>query len=139
MKIVYYSSTGNTKRMAELIAEGIEAAGKNAELLDVESITADDIVNEEIIILGCPASGAEVLEEEYMEPLVKSLNGKIDGKKVALFGTWGWGNGEWMTEWEERMKSYGANLISEGFTYQESPEDAADECRNFGKLIAQNV
>jgi flavodoxin short chain len=138
MKIIYWSQTGNTEKMANLIKEGIESEGKKAELVEVSSVSLEDVKNEEILILGGPSSGAEELEETEMEPFVESLNGNIQGKKVALFGSWGWGNGEWMTEWENRMKSYGAILISEGLTVQESPEGEDEEkCIDFGKLIAK--
>ena len=138
MKIIYWSQSGNTEKMANLILEGIELEGKKAELVQVSSVSVDDVQNEEILILGCPAYGVEELEESEMEPFVKSLEGNIQGKKVALFGSWGWGNGEWMTEWENRMKSYGATLISEGLTVQEYPEDEdEDKCISFGKLIAK--
>ncbi|OOM16098.1 flavodoxin [Clostridium saccharobutylicum] len=138
MKIIYFSQTGNTEKMADLILEGIELGGKKAELVEVSSVSLDDAKNEEILILGCSAYGSEELDENEMEPFVKSLEGNIQGKKVALFGSWGWGNGEWMTEWEKRMKLYGAILISEGLTVQESPEgEDEDRCRDFGKLIAK--
>ncbi|NFN86819.1 flavodoxin [Clostridium sporogenes] len=139
MKIIYWSQTGNTEKMANLILEGIESEGEKAELIEVSSVSLKDIKNEKILILGCPASGAEELEESEMEPFIKSLEGNIQGKKVALFGSWGWGNGEWMTEWEEKMKSFGAILISEGLTVQEYPEgENEDKCINFGKLIVKS-
>lgn len=116
MKIIYFSQTGNTEKIANLILEGIEVEGKKAKLVEVSSVSLDDAKNEEILILGCSAYGSEELDESEMEPFVKSLEGNIQGKKVALFGSWGWGNGEWMTEWEKRMESYGATLISEGLT-----------------------
>lgn len=136
MKIVYYSGSGNTKRMAELIAEGIEVEGRHVNLYDVESVSAKDLLNEDIIILGCPAQGAENLEEVNMEPLVEEL----EGKKVALFGSYGWGDGEWMTNWEERMESAGAVLIAKGLIVHEEPEEADKEiCISFGKRIAASV
>ncbi|KFX56197.1 flavodoxin [Clostridium botulinum] len=138
MKIIYWSQSGNTEKMASLILEGIKSEGGKAELLEVSAVSLDDVKNEEILILGCPASGAEELEESEMEPFVKSLEGIIQGKKVALFGSWGWGNGEWMTEWEKRMESYGATLISEGLTVQEYPEgEDENKCISFGKLIVK--
>ncbi|OPJ59122.1 flavodoxin [Clostridium chromiireducens] len=138
MKIIYFSQTGNTEKMANLILQGIESEGKKAELIEVSSASIDDVINEEIIILGCSAYGSEELDDSEMEPFVESLARKIQGKKVALFGSWGWGNGEWMTEWEKRMESYGAILISEGLTVQESPEgEDEDRCISFGKLIAK--
>lgn len=139
MKIIYFSQTGNTEKMANLILEGITSENKKAELVEVSGISVDDIKNEEILILGCSACGAEELEESEMEPFVRSLEGNIQGKKVALFGSWGWGNGEWMKEWEKRMESYGAILLSEGLTVQETPEgEDEDKCISFGKLIAKS-
>ncbi|WP_294403555.1 flavodoxin [uncultured Clostridium sp.] len=140
MKIVYYSLSGNTKRMAELIADGIKMRGKDAELVDFESIGAEEAVNEEVIILGCPSQGVESLEESVVEPFVESLEGKINGKKVALFGSYGWGNGEWMKDWEERLESYGGKLIGEGLIINEMPEDENEQvCIDFGKMIAENI
>jgi flavodoxin short chain len=139
MKIIYFSQTGNTEKMANLILEGIESEGKKAELVEVSSASLDDAKNEEILILGCSAYGSEELDDTEMEPFVKSLEGNIQDKKVALFGSWGWGNGEWMKEWEKRMESYGASLISEGLTVQESPEgEDEDKCVSFGRLIAKS-
>lgn len=140
MKIVYYSQSGNTKRMAELIVDGIEAEGKRAELIDVESVAAEDLINEEIIILGCPSQGVETLEEESMEPLVEALEDKVKNKKIALFGSYGWGDGEWMRNWEERMEASGALLIGEGLIVNEMPEDETEQlCIDFGKKIAASV
>lgn len=138
MKIIYFSQSGNTEKMANLILQGIESEGKKAELLEVSSVSLDDVKDDEIIILGCSAYGSEELDESEMEPFVKSLEGNIQGKKVALFGSWGWGNGEWMTEWEKRMESYGAVLISEGLIVQETQQgEDEDRCIDFGKLIAK--
>lgn len=139
MKIIYFSQTGNTEKMANLILEGIESEGKKAELAEVSGVSLEDAKNEEILILGCSAYGAEELDDTEMEPFVKSLEGNIQGKRVALFGSWGWGNGEWMKEWEKRMEAYGASLISEGLTVQESPEgEDEDKCVSFGRLIAKS-
>lgn len=137
MRIIYWSETGNTEKIAELIKEGIELAGKSAKLVKVSDITVEDIKNEEIIIIGCPACGVEKLHETEMEPFINSLQGKIDGKKVALFGSYGWGNGEWMETWQERMQSYGGVLISDGLIVNEEDIDNNDEIIEFGKLIAK--
>ncbi len=139
MKIIYWSQTGNTEKMAELIAKGIEEAGKKAELVSLSDINdIDDIKDEEIIVFGSPAYGAEELEETEVEPFVASLEGKINGKKVALFGSWGWGDGAWMKDLEERIESYGAELIGEGLTVKEYPEGEDEvRCIKFGKLIAK--
>ena len=135
MKIIFYSGTGNTEKMAELIGQGIELTGKKAELIKIESASVNDIKDEEVIVFGCPAYGDENLEESYVEPFMDEIDGLITGKKVALFGSYGWGDGEWMRNWEERIKSMGAELVKEGLTVNEAPDDE-EECINFGKEIA---
>lgn len=137
MKIIYWSQTGNTEKIAELIKQGIEIEGKKAELVEVSAASVNDIKDEEVIIIGCPACGVETLDETEMEPFISSLEGNIEGKKVALFGSYGWGTGEWMETWEERMKTYGGELISNGLIINEQPEDDDNECIEFGKLIAR--
>lgn len=138
MKVIYWSQTGNTQKMAELIAKGIEEGGKKAELVELDNISIDDLNDEKVIILGSPASGAEELEETQVEPFVQSLEGKIQGKKVALFGSWGWGEGEYLTNLEERIKSYGGEIVGESLSVMESPEGEDEaKCVEFGKLIAQ--
>ena len=137
MKIVYYSASGNTEKMANLIAEGIANGGKNAEVINVSNANADIFDNEEIVILGCPAMGDEVLEENEFEPFVEEISSKISGKKVALFGSYGWGDGQWMRDWQERMESLGCTLIDDGLIIQYEPEDNSSECIELGKIIAR--
>ena len=137
MRIIYWSQTGNTEKIAELIKKGIELEGKSAKLGKVSDITVEYIKNEEIIIIGCPACGVETLDETEMEPFINSLQGEIDGKKVALFGSYGWGTGEWMEAWQERMQSYGGVLISDGLIVNEEEIDNNSEIIEFGKLIAK--
>ena len=137
MKIVYYSASGNTEKMANLIAEGIANGGKNAEVINVSNANADIFDNEEIVILGCPAMGDEVLEENEFEPFVEEISSKISGKKVALFGSYGWGDGQWMRDWQERVESLGCTLINDGLIIQYEPEDNSSECIEFGMSIAK--
>ena len=137
MRIIYWSQTWNTEKIAELIKKGIELEGKSAKLVKVSDITVEYIKNEEIIIIVCPACGVETLDETEMEPFINSLQGEIDGKKVALFGSYGWGTGEWMEAWQERMQSYGGVLISDGLIVNEEEIDNNSEIIEFGKLIAK--
>ena len=137
MRIIYWSQTWNTEKIAELIKKGIELEWKSAKLVKVSDITVEYIKNEEIIIIGCPACGVETLDETEMEPFINSLQGEIDGKKVALFGSYGWGTGEWMEAWQERMQSYGGVLISDGLIVNEEEIDNNSEIIEFGKLIAK--
>ena len=137
MKIVYYSASGNTEKMANLIAEGIANGGKSAEVINVSNANASIFDNEEIVILGCPAMGDEVLEENEFEPFVEEISSKISGKKVALFGSYGWGDGQWMRDWQERMESLGCTLIDDGLIIQYEPEDNSSECIELGMIIAK--
>ena len=137
MKIVYYSASGNTEKMANLIAEGIVNGGKSVEIINVSDANANIFDNEEIVILGCPAMGDEVLEENEFEPFVGEISSKISGKKVALFGSYGWGDGQWMRDWQERMESLGCTLIDDGLIIQYEPEDNSSECIQLGMTIAK--
>lgn len=137
MKIVYYSASGNTEKMANLIAEGIVNGGKSVEVINVSNADANIFDNEEIVILGCPDMGDEVLEENEFEPFVGEISSKISGKKVALFGSYGWGDGQWMRDWQERMESLGCTLIDDGLIIQYEPEDNSSECIQLGMTIAK--
>lgn len=139
MKVVYWSQSGNTEAMARAVAEGMTAAGKEAESVSVSEITPEDLSKEMAFALGCPAMGAEVLEESEMEPFVTELEKNVSGKKIALFGSYGWGDGQWMRDWVDRMTAAGAEVLhGEGVICQETPdEDTLEACRNLGKLLAQ--
>lgn len=138
ISVVYWSGTGNTKAMADAIAEGIKEAGTEANLLTVGDANAGDLAQEAVFALGCPSMGAEELEEAEMEPFVQELEGKVSGKKILLFGSYGWGDGEWMRTWEERMKNAGATLIGDaGVIANETPDDEAlKACIEAGKNLA---
>ena len=133
--IVYWSGTGNTEAMAMAVLEGAKEVNP---VTNIAEISADDAANYDTLILGCPAMGAEVLEEEEFEPFFSALESKLSGKNVALFGSYGWGDGEWMRSWEERVASSGAKLIdSEGLIINETPDDdALEQCRELGKKAA---
>lgn len=139
MKIVYYSGTGNTEKVAKLIGEGIELAGYDVELVDASNINGEELLKEDILILGSPASGVESIEETVMEPLIDSLEGKINSKKVALFGSYGWGQGEWMQDWEDKMNSYGATIVVDSLIILEDPLGSEEACREFGKAITKQL
>lgn len=126
ISVVYWSGTGNTEAMADALADGIREAGGEAALITVDSADAQELVKEDVFALGCPSMGAEELEESEMEPFVAELEGEVSGKKILLFGSYGWGDGEWMRNWEERMKNAGAVLVTgSGIIANEAPDDAA--------------
>ena len=135
--VVFWTQSGNT----QAVAEGITAAGKTPELVFVSEIPADALKDEAAFALGCPAMGAEVLEESEMEPFMMELDGAISGKNVALFGSYGWGNQEWMRDWEDRISQDGATVVNgEGVTVNGAPDgDVADSCRELGRALAGMV
>lgn len=136
--VVYWTQTGNTKAMADAIGQGITEAGKEAAVVDVSQVSLDELKNAAAFAMGCPAMGAEVLEEGEMEPFVCDVEGFVSGKTVALFGSYGWGDGEWMRDWTDRMSSAGATVLNgEGLICQETPDDdAIAACVSLGKQLA---
>ncbi len=138
VKIVFWSQGGNTAAMAAAVAEGVQEAGSKAEIINVSDASAADLQSMKGFALGCPAMGAEVLEEMEMEPFMCELEGSLAGKSVGLFGSYGWGDGQWMRDWEERCKAAGAAVVGgEGVICQETPDDGAiASCRALGKALA---
>ena len=136
--VVYWSQTGNTLAMAEAIGKGITEAGKEAAVMDVSTTSLDDLKSAKAFALGCPAMGAEVLEETEMEPFVEAVEAFANGKTIALFGSYGWGDGEWMRDWVDRMNAAGANVLNgEGLMCHEAPDaDGLSECAALGKQLA---
>ena len=135
--VVYWSSTGNTEAMANAVAEGAKAAGCDVTLFTTEDFSADKVDEFDAIAFGCPAMGAEVLEEDEFDPMFTECESKLSGKRIALFGSYGWGDGEWMQDWENRCKNDGAVLVTDCVICQEMPDDEGVEaCRNLGKALA---
>ena len=139
--VVFWTQGGNTQAMAEAIGEGIREAGKEAGVVFVTGANLDELKAAPKFALGCPAMGAEVLEESEMEPFVCDVEGFASGKKIALFGSYGWGDGQWMRDWEERMTAAGATVLNgEGLICQETPDDdAIKQCEELGEQLAQNA
>lgn len=136
--VIYWSMTGNTLAMAQAIAKGASEAGSQAELLEVGSASVSDLSNVKGFAIGCPAMGAEVLEESEMEPFVEELESVVAGKTICLFGSYGWGDGQWLRDWVERMEGAGAVILGgEGIMAHETPDDSALlECESAGKQLA---
>ncbi len=136
--VIFWSQTGNTEQMANAIADGIREGGMECDLLNVADVSAADAAKYDKLALGCPAMGAEVLEEVEFDPFFTALEGKLAGRKVALFGSYGWGDGQWMRDWVQRTNDANANIYTdEGLMVNETPdEDALDKCREFGKGFA---
>jgi flavodoxin short chain len=134
--IVYVTTTGNTEKMANAIAEGAKASGADVTLKTVGEASVSELADYDVIAFGSPAMGAEVLEEAEMEPFFSDAEGKISGKKVAVFGSYDWGDGEWLRTWEERCKAAGADVIASVKAHLEPDDDAIAECREFGGKLA---
>lgn len=136
--IVYWSGTGNTAAMAHFVAEGAKSAGADVSVFTADEFSADKINDFDSLAFGCPSMGCEQLEESEFEPLFDSCKSSLKGKNVALFGSYGWGDGEWMRTWESDCDSAGVNLVCESVICTETPDDAALEaCRALGKALAE--
>lgn len=135
--IVYWSQTGNTEAMAQAVKEGAEAAGLETSLFHVSELTAAEALGYDVLALGCPAMGAEDLEEMEFAPFFDGLSGSLSGRKLGLFGSYGWGGGQWMVDWESRVSSAGGQLVSEGVTAAGSPDSSdLEACRALGRALA---
>jgi len=137
--VIYWSQTGNTEMMANAIAEGIREAGAECDVLSVPAVSAVQAAEYEKLALGCPAMGAEVLEEMDFEPFFTELERRLSGRPVALFGSYGWGDGQWMRDWVQRTQDANANLYQDqGLMINETPdEDGLEQCREFGRGFAK--
>ena len=135
--VVYWSGTGNTEIMANKVAEGAKAGGAEVEVFEAEGFSADKMDEFDAVAFGCPAMGAENLEESEFEPMFTDCEGSLSGKKIALFGSYGWGSGEWMDDWADRCKNAGANLAVDPVICNEAPDDDAKvSCRELGGALA---
>ena len=138
ISVVFWTQGGNTESMANAIVEGIKEAGKEAEAVFVSDMNIDELKGEGVFALGCPAMGAEVLEESEMEPFVADVEGFASGKKIGLFGSYGWGDGQWMRDWETDCGNAGVNLACDSVTCCEAPDDEAlSACQALGKKLAE--
>lgn len=129
--VVYWSGTGNTEAMAQEVAK---AAG--ADLFTSDEFTADKLNNYEAIAFGCPSMGAEELESDSFEPMFDTCKSLLSGKKLALFGSYDWGDGEWMRLWQADCEALGAVMVAEGLIcHLEPEEDDLAACRALGEAL----
>ena len=135
--VVYWSGTGNTEQMAFAVLEGAKENGTDAVLFQASEFDASMMDSYDAVAFGCPAMGAEVLEEDEFQPLFDSCETKLSGKKIALFGSYGWGDGEWMRNWEETCKSVGAELVCDSVICNETPdEEVLSACNELGGALS---
>lgn len=136
--IVYWSGTGNTLEMAKAINEAINENGGNATLFECADFDANQMSEYTAIAFGCPAMGGEELEESEFMPMFEKCKDLLDRKNIALFGSYGWGDGEWMRTWEEECKASGATLVSESLICQDYPDnDTLNRCKELGKKLLE--
>ncbi|PKK39052.1 Flavodoxin [Clostridiaceae bacterium JG1575] len=135
--VVYWSGTGNTEQMAQKVLEGAAAKGASASLFTSDEFTAEKAAGFDGFCLGCPSMGAEQLEDGSFDPMYQSIASELSGKPVALFGSYGWGDGEWMRTWAQDAKDKGARLVSEGLMCHETPDDEVlAQCVALGEAVA---
>ncbi len=134
--VVFWSGTGNTEAMANAVAEGVKSAGAEVSVMVCTDFSSEQVKDFDAIAFGCPAMGNEVLEEYDFQPMFDTCVSALSGKRIALFGSYGWGNGEWMSNWENVCGEAGANLVCESVTCLEAPDNAAVEaCRALGAAL----
>lgn len=134
--VVYWSGTGNTEAMANAVVDGAKAKGADVSLFTASEFQSSMIKDYDAIAFGCPAMGSEVLEEDEFEPMFTSCESELKDKKIALFGSYGWGDGEWMRSWEENCKNDGAIFACESVICNDAPDDeAVSACKSLGESL----
>lgn len=134
--VVYWSGTGNTEKMALAVEAGAKKRGAEVSIFTSDEFNVDMVNVFDAIAFGCPAMGAEVLEETSFDPMFESIENHLSGKKVVLFGSYGWGDGQWMRDWEERCNAAGISLVCESLIVNEEPDDdAVEKCESLGAAL----
>lgn len=134
--IIFWSGTGNTETMAKAIEAGAKEAGAEVSLYTASEFIPEELTEFDTVAFGCPSMGAEELEETEFEPMFTSCRPRLKGKRIALFGSYGWGDGEWMRNWENTCREDGAILICESVICNEEPdEETLEKCRELGKEL----
>ena len=135
--VVYWSGTGNTEAMASAVVDGVREDGAEAELFTASEFDASMLSSFDAVAFGCPSMGSEQLEDSEFEPVFNECESALNGKSIALFGSYGWGDGEWMRHWEDTCKGDGANLVCESVICNDAPDDdALEACKKLGASLA---
>lgn len=139
VSVIYWSGTGNTEKMAEYVAEGAKSGGADVALMTVSEADAG-VLDSDVLLFGCPAMGAEELEETEFEPFFAAIEPGLKGRRIGLFGSYEWADGEWMRRWQERALNDGAVMIVDGVIACGAPDaDAAAACRALGSAAARQI
>ncbi len=135
--IIYWSGTGNTQAMANAISEGVKDAGAQADVFFVNEFSGN-LDDYHKVAFGCPAMGDEVLEENEFEPFFSAVEHTLSDKTVLLFGSYGWGDGQWMRDWLERVRPKCKVLLNDGLIANNEPDDIdLQRCRDAGQTLAK--
>lgn len=136
LAIIYWSGTGNTQTMAEAVESGAKETGAEVTVFTSAEFDASKVADFDTFAFGCPAMGAEVLEESEFDPMFTAVEGSLSGKKIALFGSYGWGDGQWMRDWQESCQNAGVSLACECVIANDAPDDeAVVACKNLGAAL----
>ncbi|MBQ1309160.1 MAG: flavodoxin [Ruminococcus sp.] len=134
--VVFWSGTGNTEAMADAVKAGAQEAGAEVSVFTASDFSADMVADFDAIAFGCPAMGDEILEEDEFQPMFDAVLPALNGKKVALFGSYGWGDGQWMRDWQESCQNAGVSLACECVIANDAPDDeAVVACKNLGAAL----
>ena len=135
--VVYWSGTGNTEAMANAVSDGAKGVGAEVSVFTAAEFDGSMMDKYDVVAFGCPSMGDETLEEDEFEPMFQTCEDKLNGKNIALFGSFGWGDGEWMRNWEYYCKEKGANLVCDCVICNEEPDaTAVNECKALGAALA---
>lgn len=136
--LVFWSGTGNTEAMADAVEAGIKAGGAEVEVFQAADFDSGKAAEFDGIAFGCPSMGAEQLEASEMQPMFDDVKGRLSGKKIVLFGSYGWGDGEWMRSWEDDCADAGADRVADSVICNDAPDDAARAaCKALGEALAK--
>ena len=139
LAVVYWTGTGNTETMANAVVEGAKEAGaEKVDLIFSDDFTVEKLDDYDAIAFGCPAMGNEELEESSFEPMFASVEGNLCGKNIGIFGSYEWNDGQWMRDWEERVKNTAGNLVYPALPAYDNPDaEALEKCKELGAVLAK--
>lgn len=135
--VVYWTGSGNTEAMAKAVEEGASAAGADVKSVLVGDFSADEVAEYDALAFGCPAMGAEELESDEFEPVWEACKEALGDKPVTLFGSYGWGSGEWMDSWKDDAESAGVNVVDTTIANEAPDDDALEACQALGRALAE--
>lgn len=130
--VVYFTTTGNTQMLAESVAEGLTETGAEVTLKNVSDATPEEVLEYDLIALGCPAQGTEELDDTEFGPYFEETAPNLNEKNVILFGCYGWGDGEFMETWKTSATEAGANVVETFINLETPDQDALDQAKELG-------